>query len=185
MPNWTRRDFLKSGIAASASAKTILPGAGGGLPAQVEELSATTDQSTSAYRSPRERLLLDCGYGRDQEYAKTGDFFMWQRQGRSWQAGEPGPSALSRFLKASSRARGQGRPGVLCKLTSIRIPSESLVANIKCQCLRHRASGIHPGLEQRRGGACPTLVAFRAAIKGTASRPPYITFGCLRIWGIA
>jgi beta-galactosidase len=111
MPNWTRRDFLKSGIAASASAKTILPGASGGLPAQVEEPSATTDQSTSASRSPRERLLLDFGwrfhlghandpaldfgYGRDQEYAKTGDFFMWQREGRSWQAGQPGPSSLA------------------------------------------------------------------------------------------
>ncbi|HEV2498757.1 MAG TPA: hypothetical protein VGY31_04155, partial [Terriglobia bacterium] len=93
MPNWTRRDFLKTGIAASASANTILPGMSGTLLDQGQETAASAGQPAAA-SSARERLLLDFGwhfhlghaddpaldfgFARDREYAKTGSCFMWQ-----------------------------------------------------------------------------------------------------------
>ncbi|MGH9401726.1 MAG: beta-galactosidase GalA [Terriglobia bacterium] len=113
MPNWTRRDFLKNGIAATASAKTILPGTSGPLlaqGAQGQESPTSADQPASA-NSARERLLLDFGwrfhfghadnpsldfgYGRDREYAKTGSCFMWKSEGHRLQPGQPGPSSPS------------------------------------------------------------------------------------------
>ncbi|MGH9352622.1 MAG: beta-galactosidase, partial [Terriglobia bacterium] len=118
MPNWTRRDFLKSGIAASASAKTILPGTSNALFAQGQEASTSASQPASA-NTARERLLLDFGwrfhlghaddpsldfgYGRDREYAKTGSCFMWQSEGRPRKPGQPGPSS-PRFNDSDWRA---------------------------------------------------------------------------------
>ncbi|TAM79538.1 MAG: DUF4982 domain-containing protein [Acidobacteria bacterium] len=90
MPNWTRRDFLKSGIAASAGAASLAPDAERLLAGPSGELSGSSGQPPST-GSPRERLLLDFGwrfhlghasdpskdfdYGRDRGYQKTGDFF--------------------------------------------------------------------------------------------------------------
>lgn len=93
MPNWTRRDFLKTGIAASAGANSVLPAMGGVFSGPGQESAASANQPASTH-SPRERLLLDFGwqfhlghaddpardfgFGRDREYAKTGSCFMWQ-----------------------------------------------------------------------------------------------------------
>jgi beta-galactosidase len=90
MPNWTRRDFLKSGIAASAGAASLGPdaerlqaGPHGALPGGAAQPSSAS--------SLRERLLLDFGwrfhlgnaadsskdfgYGRGRGFQKTGAFF--------------------------------------------------------------------------------------------------------------
>ncbi|MEJ2008504.1 MAG: beta-galactosidase GalA [Acidobacteriota bacterium] len=90
MPNWTRRDFLKSGVAASAGAASLVPGAGSLLAAQSSPPSGDPSQGATS-TSPRERLLLDFGwrfhlgnaadpskdfdYGLGRAYQKTGDFF--------------------------------------------------------------------------------------------------------------
>ena len=89
MPKWTRRSFLKSGIAASASATSLLSSGGGTLSGQ--NLSTSNTSQPASVRSPRERALLDFGwrfhlghaddptqdfdFGRDREFQKTGDFF--------------------------------------------------------------------------------------------------------------
>jgi beta-galactosidase len=87
MPKWTRRDFLKSGMAAAGTAPLTTAGS---LLAQAQAgVSAGKPPQTSS--SASERLLLDFGwrfhlgnaddptldfgYGRDGEYQKTGDFF--------------------------------------------------------------------------------------------------------------
>ena len=89
MSNWTRRDFLKSGVVATAGAR--------GLPLGIvkargaDAKAATPSAGPDAPESPRERLLLDFGwrfhlghandplrdfgYGRGEGYMKTGDFF--------------------------------------------------------------------------------------------------------------
>ncbi len=104
MPDWSRRDFLKSGIAASAGAASLVPGAEGLLAASGRSASAGAGQPASA-SSPRERLLLDFGwrfhlghaddpskdfdFGRDREFQKTGDFFKPSRadfDDSGWQA---------------------------------------------------------------------------------------------------
>ena len=104
MPNWTRRDFLKSGIAASAGAASLAPGAEDLLAAPGRPASSGAAQSGSE-SSPRERLLLDFGwrfhlghasdpskdfdFGRDREFQKTGDFFKPSRadfDDSGWQA---------------------------------------------------------------------------------------------------
>ncbi len=90
MPNWTRRDFLKSGIVASAGAASLSPEAARLLAAEAAMPPGQAAQPASS-TSPRERLLLDFGwrfhlgnaadpskdfdYGLDREYQKTGDFF--------------------------------------------------------------------------------------------------------------
>ncbi|HKT11650.1 MAG TPA: beta-galactosidase GalA [Terriglobia bacterium] len=89
MPDWTRRDFLKSGIAASAGAASLGQGAGGLLAAPGRAPVADAGQPTSTGLL-RERLLLDFGwrfhlgsaadplddfdFGMGQTYQKTGDF---------------------------------------------------------------------------------------------------------------
>ncbi|MGH9455307.1 MAG: beta-galactosidase, partial [Terriglobia bacterium] len=106
MNNWTRREFLKTGIAASTGASSFLPVAGSLAFAQNN--SPATLQETGASTSPRERLLLDFGwrfhaghaqdpsldfnYGREREYAKTGDFFLRQSDSHPRR---PGPSSLA------------------------------------------------------------------------------------------
>ena len=89
MSKWTRRDFLKSGVAATAGARALplasaaVRGAHAG--------TATPSARLDGAASPRERLLLDFGwrfhlghaddpardfgYGRDEDYMKTGVFF--------------------------------------------------------------------------------------------------------------
>ena len=105
MPNWTRRDFLKSGIAVSAGAASLGPDSGklladpNGMPAAGAGQPASTE-------SLRERLLLDFGwrfhlgnaadpskdfdYGRGRGFQKTGAFFFKpSRPGfddRDWEA---------------------------------------------------------------------------------------------------
>jgi len=90
MPNWTRRDFLKSGIAASAGAASLGPNAEEILAEPGAALAGASGQSSSAV-SLRERLLLDFGwrfhlgnaadpskdfdYGRGRGFQKTGAFF--------------------------------------------------------------------------------------------------------------
>jgi beta-galactosidase len=90
MPNWTRRDFLKSGIAASAGAASLGPDTEKILAASRGALSGGAGQTASA-SSLRERLLLDFGwrfhlgnatdpskdfdYGRGRGFQKTGAFF--------------------------------------------------------------------------------------------------------------
>jgi beta-galactosidase len=88
MSGWTRREFLKSGVAATTGAGSLaLPA---GLAAQSQDESAGGRQAAEA-GSPRERLLLDFGwrfhlgnaddpsldfdYGRGRDYQKTGAFF--------------------------------------------------------------------------------------------------------------
>jgi beta-galactosidase len=89
MDKWTRRDFLKSGVAATAGARALPLGSLTARGAHTEgpSPSASPDPATST----RERLLLDFrwrfhlghaddpardfGYGRSDEYMKTGDFF--------------------------------------------------------------------------------------------------------------
>src|ERR1051326_1001051 len=93
MPNWTRRDVLKSALAASAGA--VLPS--GSLPAERSDETSgvmlAREQSSETSASPRERLLLDfgwrfqlghaneagkdLGYGarrRESTFAKSGSF---------------------------------------------------------------------------------------------------------------
>ena len=90
MPNWTRRDFLKSGIAASAGAASLGPGTEGLLAAPERGSAGDPAQAASA-DSRRQRLLLDFGwrfhlgnaadpskdfdYGLGRGYQKTGAFF--------------------------------------------------------------------------------------------------------------
>ena len=90
MPNWTRRDFLKSGIAASAGAASLGPDAERLLAGPRATLPGGAGQAASA-GSLRERLLLDFGwrfhlgnaadpsedfgYGLGRGFQKTGDFF--------------------------------------------------------------------------------------------------------------
>ena len=92
MRNWTRRKFLQSGVAAAAGGRS-LPTAEALLAQNPAEPSAGGSSAEGV--SPRERLLLDFGwrfhlgnaddpsldfgYGRDQEYQKTGDFFFPSR----------------------------------------------------------------------------------------------------------
>ncbi|MGH9430304.1 MAG: beta-galactosidase GalA [Terriglobia bacterium] len=107
MPSWTRRDFLKTGVAAPVAASSFLPGTAAGLLGQEPHPLSSQNQSASA-NSPRERLLLDFGwrfhlgnaenpaldfdYGRDREHAKTGDFFMRESEVH---ASQPGPASLT------------------------------------------------------------------------------------------
>ena len=104
MDNWTRREFLKTGIAASTGASSLLPATGRLTFAQNNTPAPPQEPSSSG--SPRERLLFDfgwrfhCGnaqdpsldfnYGREREYAKTGDFFLRQSGSRPRR---PGPSS--------------------------------------------------------------------------------------------
>ena len=90
MPNWTRRDFLKSGIAASAGAASLGPNADEFLAEPRAALAGVPGQPSSA-GSLRERLLLDFGwrfhlgnaadpskdfdYGLGTGYQKTGALF--------------------------------------------------------------------------------------------------------------
>jgi beta-galactosidase len=90
MPNWTRRDFLKSGIAVSAGAASPGSDAERLLAESRREFSSDEGQPSSA-DSLRERLLLDFGwrfhlgnaadpskdfdYGRGNGYQKTGALF--------------------------------------------------------------------------------------------------------------
>jgi beta-galactosidase len=90
MSNWTRRDFLKSGIAVSAGAASLGSEAEGLLAAPGSAIPGDPAQA-AAPGSLRERLLLDFGwrfhlgnaadpskdfeYGRGRAYQKTGDFF--------------------------------------------------------------------------------------------------------------
>ncbi len=90
MRNWSRRSFLKTSLAASA-ADRLLPGAETSPPNRKETPAVNSVSNDSA----RERLLLDFGwrfhlgdandpsldfaYGRDMEYAKTGEFFVPSR----------------------------------------------------------------------------------------------------------
>jgi beta-galactosidase len=95
MSKLSRRDFLKSGIAASG-APSLLPAAGGlfgAMPAGLQ--GASEDESAASSTAPRQRLLLDFGwrfhlghaddpqkdfgYGRGDAYQKTGDFFLPSR----------------------------------------------------------------------------------------------------------
>ncbi len=92
MGKWSRRKFLKSGVAAAAGAGA-LPAARGLRAASSEERPSSGP--SAADQTPRERLLLDFGwrfhlgnaddpsldfgYGRDGEYQKTGDFFVPSR----------------------------------------------------------------------------------------------------------
>ncbi|MCL5004957.1 MAG: DUF4982 domain-containing protein [Acidobacteria bacterium] len=89
MPKWTRRNFLKTGIAASAGVTSLLPETVGMMRAQ--NASAPTAGQPASTASPRQRALLDFGwrfhlgnaddpsqdfdFGRDREFQKTGDFF--------------------------------------------------------------------------------------------------------------
>ncbi|MGA8185076.1 MAG: beta-galactosidase GalA [Terriglobia bacterium] len=90
MPNWTRRDFLKSGVAASAGAASLGPDAEKFLAEPRAALAGASGQPSSA-GSLRERLLLDFGwrfhlgnaadpskdfdYGLGRGYEKTGALF--------------------------------------------------------------------------------------------------------------
>ncbi len=90
MPNWTRRDFLKSGIAASAGAASLGPNADEFLAEPRAALAGVPGQPSSA-GSLREKLLLDFGwrfhlgnaadpskdfdYGLGTGYQKTGALF--------------------------------------------------------------------------------------------------------------
>ena len=89
MSKWTRRDFLKSGVAATAGGCAV---PFGGSPARRSKAeNAAASASPDAALLTRERLLLDFGwrfhlghaddpardfgYGRGEEYMKTGGFF--------------------------------------------------------------------------------------------------------------
>jgi beta-galactosidase len=90
MSKWSRRDFLKSGVAASAGAASLVPGAESLLAAAETQPLGSAAQTASA-NSLRQRLLLDFGwrfhlghasdpaqdfdFGRGQEFQKTGAFF--------------------------------------------------------------------------------------------------------------
>jgi len=90
MPDWTRRDFLKSGIAASAGAASLGPSAEELLAGPRAGVASLPGQPSSA-GSLRERLLLDFGwrfhlgnaadpskdfgYGLGRSYQKTGAMF--------------------------------------------------------------------------------------------------------------
>ncbi|HMD87223.1 MAG TPA: beta-galactosidase GalA [Terriglobia bacterium] len=89
MYKWTRRDFLKSSVAATAGARALPLGSLTARGANTE--AAGPPASPEAALSTRERLLLDFhwrfhlghaddpardfGYGRGDEYMKTGVFF--------------------------------------------------------------------------------------------------------------
>jgi beta-galactosidase len=89
MYKWTRRDFLKSGVAATAGVRTLPLGSATARGSNAE--TVTPSASPDAPVSPRERLLLDFGwrfhlgnaddptgdfsYGLERDYLKTGVFF--------------------------------------------------------------------------------------------------------------
>src|SRR5580658_10986149 len=100
MSRWTRRKFLKTSLAASASAvaaKAALPltgaGAAEGAATKHPELGAPALQNAATNASPRERLMMDFGWrfhfghaddpakdfgfgalNREATFAKTGAF---------------------------------------------------------------------------------------------------------------
>lgn len=94
MPHWTRRDFLKSGVAASVIASTEASASADAQAQSAGAASQGAQQGSPQAGAARERLLLDFnwqfhlghaddpardfGFGRDREYAKTGSCFMWQ-----------------------------------------------------------------------------------------------------------
>ncbi|MGH9405278.1 MAG: beta-galactosidase GalA [Terriglobia bacterium] len=94
MPKLTRRDFMKSGVAASAGASSIVAGTERMLATQSSQ-PAAPGAASSAAGAGRERLLLDFGwrfhlghandpekdfgYGHGRAYQKTGAFFMPSR----------------------------------------------------------------------------------------------------------
>ncbi|HUY14494.1 MAG TPA: beta-galactosidase GalA [Terriglobia bacterium] len=104
MTNWTRRDFLKTSVAASAAAGSLRVGAGSAAFGKGKSVNSPDQGVTSG--SSRERLLLDFGwqfymgdadkppldfnYGRYREYGETGDFFLQESRGYP---GRPGPSS--------------------------------------------------------------------------------------------
>jgi len=87
MRDWTRRDVVKTGVAASLGGWAVPAVAGAG-----EGEGAAERTPTHVAGTPRERLLLDFnwrfhlghaddpaqdfGFGRDQEFAKTGAFML-------------------------------------------------------------------------------------------------------------
>jgi len=89
MSKWTRRDFLKSSVAAAAGAPGIP--LGGAVARGADALKATSSSGAEEVASSRERLLLDFGwrfhlghaddpardfgYGLAKGYMKTGAFF--------------------------------------------------------------------------------------------------------------
>jgi beta-galactosidase len=89
MRDWTRRDVVKTGVAASLGAWAMPPGAVAGCG---EDECAAERTSTVGGAAPRERLLLDFnwrfhlghandaaqdfGFGRGEEFAKTGAFML-------------------------------------------------------------------------------------------------------------
>ena len=60
MSKWTRRDFLKSGVAATAGAGALPLASAAARGADAE--SPTPSAGPDASESPRERLLLDFGW---------------------------------------------------------------------------------------------------------------------------
>ena len=86
MQDWTRRDVVKTGLAASLGALVLRPGRADAAPAG----DAAEGAAAPAAGPGRERLLLDFGwrfhlghaddpsrdfgYGQEEEFAKTGDF---------------------------------------------------------------------------------------------------------------
>jgi len=94
MPSWTRRDLLKTGVAASL-----------GVPAAVPATANESTAQAASVLAPRERLLLDFGwrfqfghaddperdfgFGRGHEFAKSGQMFAPSRMDyddSQWQA---------------------------------------------------------------------------------------------------
>ena len=89
MSKWTRRNFLKTGVAASAGATSLLPSGTRILGGQTP--SALDRERPASAHTPRERALLDFkwrfhlghaddpaqdfDFGREHEFQKTGDFF--------------------------------------------------------------------------------------------------------------
>ncbi len=87
MPNWTRRDFLKSGIAASAGAASLGPNADEFLAEPRAALAGVPGQPSSA-GSLRERLLLDFGWrfhlGNAADPSKDFDYGLGTRLPEDW-----------------------------------------------------------------------------------------------------
>ncbi|HUZ47979.1 MAG TPA: beta-galactosidase GalA [Terriglobia bacterium] len=91
MPKWTRRNFLKTGVAASAGATSLLPSGTRLLSGETSSASAPDGARPASAPAPRERTLLDFGwrfhlghaddpaqdfdFGRGRAFQKTGDFF--------------------------------------------------------------------------------------------------------------